>query len=92
MTLVKEKDEVVKRNFVQNRALGVHQQLITSIAPNLSLKSIVDFLQFNNEIQLLKKLRTKGDYEATTISAPEADEAALYSENLLNLLKKNYSI
>jgi len=92
MTLVKEKNIVVKRNFTQNRALGIHQQLITSIAPDLNIKSMVDFLQFNNEIQLLKKLRVKGDYEDTVISSPEAEEAALYSENLLNLLKKNYSI
>jgi len=92
MTLVKEKNVVVKRNFTQSRALGIHQQLITSIAPDLNVKSMVDFLQFNNEIQLLKKLRIKGDYEDTTISVIEADEAALYSENLLNLLKKNYSI
>ncbi|MFK7983323.1 MAG: hypothetical protein AB8G86_25300 [Saprospiraceae bacterium] len=90
MTLVREKDVVVKRNFTQNRALGVHQQLITSIAPDLSVKSIVDFLQFNNEIQLLKRLRSKGDYEEKNISSSEAEEAALYSENLLNLLKKNY--
>lgn len=92
MTLIKEKDIVVKRNFTQSRALGIHQQLITSIAPDLNLKSMVDFLQFNNEIQLLKKLRGKGDYEDSAISLPEAETAALYSENLLNLLKKNYSI
>ena len=92
MTLVKEKDGVVKRHFTQNRALGIHQQLITSIAPDLSLKSMIDFLQFNNEVQLLKKLRSKGDYENDLITETEATEAELYSENLLNLLKKNYSI
>ncbi len=93
MTLVKEKDEVIKRNFTQSRALGVHQQLINHFyCPDLSLKSMVDFLQFNNEVQLLKKLRGKGDYENSLISKSEAEEAALYSENLLNLLKKNYSI
>jgi len=92
MTLIKESDPTIQRNFNNNMSSGVHQQLITSISPDLNRKSIVDFLQFNNEVHILRNLRVKGDYQKPFVSASEANDAALYSENIINLLKRNYLI
>jgi len=92
MILIKETNPIVQRNFDRSTALGIHQQLITSIMPDLNARSIVDFLQFNNEIQLLRNLRVIGDYREILITANEAIEASLLSENIIALLRRNYLI
>jgi len=92
MILVKETNPIVQRNFNRSTALGIHQQLITAITNDLNTRSFVDFLQFNNEIHILRSLRVIGDYKEVLITVTEANEASLYSENIITLLRRTYSI
>jgi len=92
MTLVKEANPAIRRDFERSTALGIHQQLITAITNDLNTRSFVDFLQFNNEIHILRSLRVIGDYKEVLITVTEANEASLYSENIITLLRRTYSI
>ncbi|MEO8589812.1 MAG: hypothetical protein ABI432_10615 [Flavobacteriales bacterium] len=76
------------RGQPDDRTQGTHNVLIAIIGQKLREKDTTASVNFNNEIQKLKKLRTQADYQEPMFDASTSREAQRMASGIVQLFQK----
>ena len=80
--------EALPQSQRDERTQGSHNNLINAVGAKMRAKDQAASATFNNEIQKLKRLRVKADYEDTMFDAALSRDAQRLASGIVKLLQR----